>query len=115
MATMTLERQGSIKFSVQNFLNHKVGVSIESQYDLGKLLGEGGFGEVFQCTQKHTGEERAAKRMEKQRQQEINDEIIREFNVLRGLDHPNLLKAYDLFEGAFVTTFSVAVFDFIIS
>jgi serine/threonine protein kinase len=105
MATMTLERQDSIKFSVRNFLSHKIGTDIESQYVLGKLLGEGGFGEVFQCTQKHTGEERAAKRMEKQRQQDVNDEIIREFNVLRELDHPNLLKAYDLFEGTCIVFF----------
>lgn len=83
-----------------NFLSHKTGQNIESQYVLGEMLGEGGFGQVFKCTQKHTGDERAAKRMEKQRQEEINEEIIREFNVLRELDHPNLLKAYDLFEGA---------------
>lgn len=98
---MVLQKQDSIKFSAQTFLKHKVNQKIESLYTLGKLLGEGGFGEVFQCTQNHTGEERAAKRMEKDpRDQDFNDEIIREFNTLRQLDHPNLLKAYDLFEGA---------------
>lgn len=94
-----LQKQDSVKFSTQNFLSHKVGQDIETLYTIGELLGEGGFGIVFRCTQKHTGEERAVKRMEKQRQQDINDEIIHEFNVLRELDHPNLLKTYDLYEG----------------
>jgi len=94
--------EDSIRFSVQDFLNHKTNSSIEAQYELGRMLGEGGFGVVYECTQKYTLEERAAKKMEKDpRHDDINEEVIREFHVLKEMDHPNIVKVYDLFEGKY--------------
>lgn len=96
---MTVRKDGSIKFSVQNFMSHKTGQSIDEQYILGKVLGEGAFGEVFLGTNVHTKEERAVKKMEKDpRDPYITEEILHEFAVLKELDHPNVLKVYDLFE-----------------
>ena len=78
----------SIKFSVQTFVNQKQG-TLEASYDMGNLIGEGGFGEVYSCYHIETGEERAVKVMEKSTKKEhINEEIVKEYNILRELDHP---------------------------
>ena len=78
----------SIKFSVQTFVNQKQG-TLESSYEMGNLIGEGGFGEVYSCYHIETGEERAVKVMEKSLNKEhINEEIVKEYNILKELDHP---------------------------
>ena len=96
-----LEKQDSIRFSQSNFsYHHLADTPIESHYKLGELLGEGGFGVVFRGTHIKTGVQRAIKRMIKDpRDKQMNEEIIREFEFLKELDHPNLIKVYDMFEG----------------
>jgi serine/threonine protein kinase len=96
-----LEKQDSIRFNQSNFAyHHMADVPIESHYLLGEILGEGGFGIVFRGTQIKTGVQRAVKRMEKDpRDKEVDAEIVREFEFLKELDHPNLIKVYDMFEG----------------
>ncbi|CAB9508321.1 MAP kinase-activated protein kinase 2 (Fragment) [Seminavis robusta] len=93
-------KQDSIRFSQSNFLyHHKTDEPIDAYYTLGELLGEGGFGVVYRGTHKKTKAQRAIKRMEKDpRDQELSEEIIREFEFLKELDHPNLIKVYDMFE-----------------
>lgn len=77
-----------MKFSVQNFVNQKKG-TLESTYDMGELIGEGGFGEVYSCYHIETDEERAVKVMVKSTKKEsINEEIVKEYNILKELDHP---------------------------
>ena len=89
-----------VRFSIQNFLHHNTEEAIDAHYEIGELLGEGGFGVVYRGTHTKTKAIRAIKRMEKDpRDEEYNQEIIKEFNFLKELDHPNLLKAYDMFEG----------------
>jgi calcium-dependent protein kinase len=90
-----------VRFTQSNFLyHHKIDDPIDAHYTFGDLLGEGGFGVVYKGTHKKTGTERAIKRMEKDpRDRELNEEIIREFDFLKELDHPNLIKVYDMFEG----------------
>ena len=80
----------SVKFSAKNFVtSNDVGTSLESHYKLGDLIGEGGFGEVYECEHLATGEIRAVKVMEKSStKQSINDEIVKEYNILKELDHP---------------------------
>lgn len=96
-----LEKQDSIRFSQSNFSSHHMAdVPLESHYKLGEILGEGGFGVVFRGTHVKTGAQRAIKRMEKDpRDKAMNSEIVREFEFLKELDHPNLIKVYDMFEG----------------
>lgn len=78
----------SVKFSAKNFVTSNVG-TLESQYKLGDLIGEGGFGEVYDCEHLGTGEIRAVKVMEKSAtKQSINDDIVKEYNILKELDHP---------------------------
>ncbi|CAB9502538.1 MAP kinase-activated protein kinase 2 (Fragment) [Seminavis robusta] len=88
----------SVKFSANNFVTAKTGI-LEDFYDLGDLLGEGGFGEVYACTHLETGEERAVKIMEKsQSKPSVNEAIVQEYNILKDLDHPNILKVYEMYE-----------------
>lgn len=78
----------SVKFSAKNFVTSNVG-TLESHYKLGDLIGEGGFGEVYDCEHLETGEIRAVKVMEKSTtKQSINDDIVKEYNILKELDHP---------------------------
>ena len=78
----------SVKFSAKNFVVRKTGI-LEDFYDVGDLVGEGGFGEVFACTHLETREVRAVKVMEKSHDDpSINDAIIVEYSILKDLDHP---------------------------
>ena len=78
----------SVKFGVRNFVDQKEG-TLESYYDIGDLVGEGGFGEVYSCYHIDTGDERAVKVMEKSlKKQSINEEIVKEYQILKELDHP---------------------------
>ena len=88
----------SVKFTAKNFVTQRTG-TLETYYRLGDLLGQGGFGEVFSCTHIETGEERAVKVLIKnQEDPEVDDKVIDEFNMLRALDSPNLLKVYEMYE-----------------
>lgn len=78
----------SVKFSAKNFVTQRT-ATLESTYRLGKLLGEGGFGEVYACTHKESGDKRAVKVMEKStKKKSINEDIVKEYNILKELDHP---------------------------
>lgn len=87
----------SIKFSAKNFVAQNED-SLETHYKIGELLGEGGFGEVFSCIHIESGEERAVKVIPKQEDEAENVKIIEEFDIVKDLDHPNILKMYALYE-----------------
>ena len=88
----------SVKVGPKNFIARRTG-TLDSCYDLGELLGEGGFGQVFECTHLQTGAERAVKVLEKSMHRpELNEKVIDEFNLLRSLNHPNLIRPYEMFE-----------------
>jgi len=88
----------SVKFHASDFLTLKQ-EHLLAEYKLGKVLGEGGFGLVYSCKHKETGAERAVKVLQKDPSRPaIQDNIINEFNVLKDLDHPNLVKVYDLYQ-----------------
>ena len=78
----------SVKFHARDFLVHKQ-EDLLQDYDLGDMLGEGGFGLVYSCIHKSTGAERAVKILRKDpTRPNYNENIINEFNVLKELDHP---------------------------
>jgi len=70
--------------------------SILDNYILGKELGKGGFSSVFAAKSKELGEERAIKAIKKQADSPINYEL--ELSILKELDHPNIIKIYEVFE-----------------
>lgn len=87
----------SLKFCAKNFVT-KWSQDLEKQYTMGELLGEGAYGNVYACTCLQSGAERAVKVIPKSTDNYQNEMVIREFEVLKELDHPNILKNYALFE-----------------
>ena len=89
-------------YTAQRFVRHHDGAdscAIDVHYDLqtDRKLGEGGFGQVFVGVHKHSHDERAVKEVDKA--DCPREEVVEEFNYLKELDHPDVLKVYDLYEG----------------
>jgi serine/threonine-protein kinase len=68
------------------------------RYTIGKQIGQGAFGTVYECTDEW-GNELAAKVLLPRNRpyEEIRDHCIREFEKLRALRHPNITFIYDAF------------------
>lgn len=65
-----------------------------------KCLGEGSFGKVFKVKHKLTNELRAMKVINKSNtkiSREEEEECLKEINILKVLDHPNIIKVYEYF------------------
>jgi len=92
-------RNHTFKFRSSIFVAQRKSSDITDYYDLQEELNEGAYGVVYKAIHKESGAERAVKRIEKSKWcPEENQKILDEFNVLKGLDHPNILKMYELFE-----------------
>ena len=70
------------------------GFDPETVYQNVKLIGEGSFGEVWQVRHKTLGKDLAMKVIEKTPYCNVN-EIKNEIEILKQLDHPNILKILD--------------------
>ena len=66
-------------------------------YIFGKMLGKGGFSSVYAVKHKELGEERVVKVIKKTQENMMVD-FDREFTILKELDHPNIIKLYEVFE-----------------
>ena len=62
-----------------------------------KILGEGTYGVVFRATDKTTGEEVAIKRIPREKIRNYQ-RFLNEITALRTLDHPNVIKLFEIFE-----------------
>lgn len=71
--------------------------NIKDDYTFGKELGKGGYGSVFLCQNKLTKVVRAIKVVEKD-SVESEDMFRNEFKILMELDHPNIIKLYEIYE-----------------
>ncbi len=72
---------------------------VENFYTLGKEIGRGGFSVVVEAVKKGTNEKVAVKRIRKD--QVEGDDIkllLREVQIMRNLNHPNILKLHEVFE-----------------
>lgn len=67
-------KQFSIKPS--DFITFRYG-QVSDHYKIGKLLGEGGQGEVRLCTHKKSGERRAVKMMSKAEMDENDQQLLK--------------------------------------
>ncbi|CAG9326197.1 unnamed protein product [Blepharisma stoltei] len=72
-----------------------------NEYEITKELGKGAFSKVYQCLDKLTGNTCAVKMITKK---ELSQEMLtstnklQEIQVLKTLDHPNILKVFQIFE-----------------
>lgn len=65
-------------------------------YDLVRKIDEGSQSVVYEALQKKTKRKYAVKIIRK-RDQDIIFNLKTQFRILRNLDHPNIVKAYNLF------------------
>ena len=99
MEKMEIEEESSDKNQVnikkETFVN--IGRALRDCYEFTKNLGKGGYGKVFQVRNKKTGQLYACKKLSKLN---VNNLIKfrREINILVKMDHPNIIKLYDVFE-----------------
>ncbi|CAB9507571.1 MAP kinase-activated protein kinase 2 (Fragment) [Seminavis robusta] len=89
----------SIKIAARDFVTRKVNQNLEDDYEIMEMLGEGGFGEVYRAIHRATGSERAVKVLPRSpSNEEKNEQVRNEFEIVKNLDHPNILKQYNMYE-----------------
>ena len=70
---------------------------ITQYYEVIKKIGEGGSAKVYKVKQKSSGQIRAMKEVDKSKLPDIKY-FKNEINILSMLDHPNILRLFDIFE-----------------
>lgn len=72
---------------------------IKAKYKVYQRIGQGSYGEVKRIIHKNTGEVRAMKIIEKKL---VSDEYVKsllnEIEILKQLDHPNIVKIYEFYQ-----------------
>jgi len=79
----------------------KTNTDIHQYYDLSNSIGKGSYSSVILGTQKNTGHLRAIKCISKQHllpDSSSENKYLSEFYILKQLDHPNIMKVYELYE-----------------
>lgn len=72
---------------------------VEDVYDLGKVIGKGGFSVVVEATEKATGDKYAVKCIKKTMVEGEDIKLLRrEIKIMKRVNHPNILKLYEVFE-----------------
>ena len=88
--------EGDIKFGKNTFVDKSKSPIMEN-YDVIKQLGKGGYGKVYEIRSKKTGEIRACKHLSKLNIKNL-EKFKREIEILKKMDHPNIIKLYEVFE-----------------
>ncbi|XP_056673740.1 STE20-like serine/threonine-protein kinase [Monodelphis domestica] len=91
---LRLLRFGTEKKKAKHYANVKRDVNPYDVWELVGELGEGAFGKVFKAQNKETGVLAAAKVIETQSEEELEDYIM-EIDILAGCDHPNIVQLLD--------------------
>lgn len=87
----------NIKINATSLINRKE-CSPAENYDIDKMLGEGSYGEVYRVRHKTLNIIRAMKKiMRKQRGIENEIEVLNEINLLKSIDHPNIVKLVEFY------------------
>jgi calcium-dependent protein kinase len=72
---------------------------ITQDYDILNEIGKGGYGSVFMAMNKNSKEIRAVKKINKLAlDDQSKHNLINEFEILGRLDHPNIIKLYDIYD-----------------
>mmetsp|Transcript_25819 Transcript_25819/g.54836 ORF Transcript_25819/g.54836 Transcript_25819/m.54836 type:complete len:627 (-) Transcript_25819:10-1890(-) len=89
-----LIQEGSHRGDLLKFFTS--GASFEAAYEVGRKIGEGGFGKVFMARHRTLGYRRAVKRLNKLRGKKENHE--NELSALLTLDHPHVVKLVEYYD-----------------
>jgi calcium-dependent protein kinase len=91
------EQPTSAEIVINNdiLISQSTGTPLE-KYSIVKNLGEGSFGKVYLVRHKETGILRAMKEIINKDNRDFND-IKNEIDILKKLDHPNIVKIYEFF------------------
>lgn len=92
-------RSNSLIITSRTFIK-KVTQPLQNVYKIGKTLGNGSFGEVRIVTHIETGIQRAVKIFRKSAfaNQKLQEQLYLEINILKSLDHPNIIRFIEYFE-----------------
>jgi len=72
---------------------------LRDSYRIGKVLGQGAFGEVRMCIHRESAAQRAVKVLRKSHMDDDEKRMLfNEINILKEIDHPNIVKMYEFFE-----------------
>jgi hypothetical protein len=97
------KRTNTIKFSARSFVPKTTSALLKDVYEIDfddDKIEEGIKSVVYKCVHKETGTQRAVKVVEKSRwNDEENDKTRNKFNLLSLMEHPNIVKVYESFEG----------------
>lgn len=88
-------KQNSFKIKNSTFVNDQVG-DYKSTYEIIKELGTGSFGQVYKVKHLKYPDQVYAMKIIKKRTLD-DDTIVNEINCLKELDHPNIMKVYEVY------------------
>ena len=91
------KKENSFKISKANFIAHRKGINITSEYIFGEALGSGSFGTVRKVTQKKGGCIKAVKIIKFDGESELV-KLKNEVTILTQLSHPNIMQVYESYE-----------------
>ena len=86
----------TIKYGKKDFVGKTEG-SFSDNYEVVKQLGKGGYGKVYEVKNKKSGEVYACKELSKLDIKDL-EKFEREINILRKIDHPNIIKIYEVYD-----------------
>jgi calcium-dependent protein kinase len=86
----------NITFGKQTFVGRMNG-ELEDKYDILEEIGVGGYSRVLKIQNIDTGIEYACKELQKNEVADL-DSFNREIDILIKLDHPNIIKLYEVYE-----------------
>lgn len=96
--TSSVDTNAKINVAHNIFVSLKKGL-ITDYYKVGKTLGEGAYGKVYQVQHRTTGLIRAMKAIKKKSVlKEEQEKLFSEVSILKDLDHPNIVKLYELYQ-----------------
>lgn len=72
--------------------------NISDDYEITDTLGQGSFGVVLKGIQRNTGQARALKVIPRSKITRKIERFINEVNALKKLDHPNVIRLYEVYE-----------------